>query len=363
MQRRDALKRLAVALPLGTLWVMNARQSIAVAEAPLGSLANIYSADRTIEIEIDPETQEAAVAACVAVSPNGQVVVAGADDHRIRVWNIADGSLVTQLREHTDWVRAVAFHPAGKLLASASDDYSVVVWNLDGGTVLHRFDVDGGVLHNVAFRPDGKLLASSGFDDVVRLFDVEAGKLVKELKCPASDVRALAFAPNNRRLAAAGRDGVVRIWDLTDFSVVADVPAHRMRIRSIAYSTDGATFATAGDDRKLFLWNADGARAAALPAPSGLVFSLKFVGPDRLAMGTSDNLIRVLDVQSRRELSQLSGHTGSVAALDCHADTGLMASAAFDTTVRLWKPQGSDRPAATVTQLPTLAPPKQILTK
>ncbi|MBL9084173.1 MAG: WD40 repeat domain-containing protein [Planctomycetales bacterium] len=363
MQRRDALKRLAAALPLVTLEPWAIGRVAKAAEAAAGLESSSYLAERTIEIEIDPETEEAAVATSVAVSPNGQIVAAGADDHRVRLWNVADGSLTTQLREHRDWVRAIAFHPSGKKLASASDDRTVLIWDLDSGTVLHRFDISTGIVHNVAFRPDGKWLASSGFDDVVRIYEVEAGKLVKELKCSASDVRALEFAPNNQRLAAAGRDGSVRVWDLSDYKVVADIPAHRMRIRSIAYSPDSQQFATAGDDRKLFLWNADGSRSAALPAPLGLVFTLKFVGRDHLAMGTSDNLIRVLDVQSRREIAKLAGHTGSVAALACHEDTGLLASAAFDTTVRLWKPQGTGRPAATVTQLPTLAPPRTSITK
>lgn len=356
MHRRNALKLIASALPIGVLAHYDIRKPLCAADAPSPVNSAAYEAERTIELEIDPETQEAAVASSAAISPNGQIVAAGADDHRIRLWNIADGSLIAQLREHTDWVRAVAFHPTGKKLASGSDDHSVLLWDLESHGVAHRFDVATGVIHNVAFRPDGKLLASVGFDDIVRLYDVDAGKLVQELKCSASDVRALAFSPNNQKLAAAGRDGVVRIWDLGDFKPQADIPAHRMRIRAIAFTPDGSQFATAGDDRKLFLWNIDGSRAAALAAPPGRVFSLVFSGQDYLAMGGSDNLIRVLDVRSRREIAQLTGHTGSIAALDCHADSGLLASAAFDTTVRLWKPQGAARPAAKVTQVPTLAP-------
>lgn len=355
MLRRDALKRIAGALPIGALAHYDTRRPLTAAESPSSS-GSSYEAVRTIELEIDPETQEAAVASSAAISPNGQIVAAGADDHRIRLWNIADGSLITQLREHTDWVRSVAFHPTGKKLASGSDDHSVLLWDLESHGVAHRFDIATGVIHNVAFRPDGKLLASVGFDDTVRLFDVDAGRLTQELKCSASDVRALAFSPNNRKLAAAGRDGVVRIWDLADFKPQADIPAHRMRVRAIAFTPDGEQFATAGDDRKLFLWNIDGSRATALSAPPGRVFSLVFCSQDCLVMGGSDNLIRVVDVHSRRETAQLAGHTGSIAALDCHADSGMLASAAFDTTLRLWKPQGAARPAAKVTQIPTLAP-------
>ena len=45
-------------------------------------------------------------------------------------------------------------------------------------------------------------------------------------------------------------------------------------------------------------------------------------------------MIRIWDVSQRRLISQLTGHTGSVAALD--ANQTWLVSGSFDTTVRLW---------------------------
>jgi WD40 repeat protein len=251
---------------------------------------------------------------------------------------LADGTLITQLREHVDWVRAVAFHPAGKKLLTGGDDRVLLIWNLETHAVEHRVGIPQGVVHCAAFRPDGKTAAAGGFDDVVRIIDIENGQVARELKASASDVRAIAFSPNNQMLAAAGRDGVIRIWNLADYSLRLDIPAHRMRIRALAFSPDGTQLASAGDDRKYFLWSIDGTRDATLSHPNGRIFSLSFLGPDHLASGGSDNVIRVLDVRSRRELAQLVGHSGSVAALDYNVEGGLLASGGFDTTVRLWKP-------------------------
>ncbi|MCE9608391.1 MAG: WD40 repeat domain-containing protein [Planctomycetia bacterium] len=354
MLRRDALKWLGCALPAAYFGQMPVRADVAPGKAATPT----SSALRTIEIEIDRETEEAAVASSVVISPNGQIVAAGCDDHRIRLWNIADGSTIAQLRSHNDWVRGVAFHPQGKKLVSVGDDYAVLLWDLETNAVVHRHDVATGVLHAVAFRPDGKIFATAGFDDQVRIFDVATGKITQQLTVPAADVKALAFSPNNQQLAAAGRNGVIRVWDLTGFKQLRDIPAHRMRVRSIAYSPDSSQMASVGDDRKFYLWNADGTRAATLPTPAGRLFSLTFLGPDFLASGGSDNLIRVLDLRSRRELAQLSGHTGSVAGLDYHAESNLIASAGFDTTVRIWKPALTESSPAKITQRPTFAPPQ-----
>jgi WD40 repeat protein len=365
MQRRDALKWLGLA-PWASSWALwgglptptsaaGPELLLAAAESPAAPTRT--DPVRTIEIEIDPVDEEAAVPTCVAISPNGQLVAAGADDHRVRLWNLSDGTLLTQLREHVDWVRAVAFHPSGKKLLTGGDDHAVLIWDLETHAVLHRIKVPEGVVHCAAFRPDGKQAAAGCFDDKVRIIDVETGEVKHELKASASDVRALAFAPNNQMLAAAGRDGVIRIWNLSDYSLRLDIPAHRMRIRALAFSPDGGQLASAGDDRKYFLWSIDGTRDATLGHPNGRIFSLAFLGPDHLASGGSDNVIRVLDVRSRRELAQLVGHSGSVAALDYNPDGGLLASGGFDTTVRLWKPLAGHGPAATERTTKRLTPP------
>ena len=223
--------------------------------------------------------------------------------------------------------------------------------------MLHRVEVPRGIVHTVAFRPDGKTLAAAGFDAVVRIVDAATGDVVRELQASSTDQRAAAFSPNNQLLACGGRDGTIRIWDLEGYQVVRSIPAHRMRIRALAYSPDGSLLASAGDDRKFFLWDLDGKRAATLPTPPGRIFALAFLGPDQLASGGSDNVIRILDVQTRRETAHLIGHAGSVAALAQHSDGGWLASAGFDTTIRLWKPQGTAAPLQT-TQSPMLAPPR-----
>jgi WD40 repeat protein len=77
-----------------------------------------------------------------------------------------------------------------------------------------------------------------------------------------------------------------------------------------------------------------------------------FLDADKVAVGGSDNIIRIIDVATRRELQQLVGHTGSIASLDYFADSGLLVSCSFDTTLRLWSPSGV-RSTNQVTTRPT----------
>jgi WD40 repeat protein len=149
-------------------------------------------------------------------------------------------------------------------------------------------------------------------------------------------MRAVAFSPDDSLLAAGGRCGTIRIVSAAGGQLVRDIPAHRQRIRAIEFSSDGSYVASAGEDRLVHVAPlVDGAETFHLPARPAKVLSLVFYGPQNLAVAGSDNLIRLWDVAAREEVGILSGHTGSVAALECHEKT--LISAGYDTTVRVWE--------------------------
>ncbi|MDH7488023.1 MAG: hypothetical protein QHH80_00745 [Anaerolineae bacterium] len=66
----------------------------------------------------------------VAFSPDGSLLASGSADYTVRVWRVADGSLVRSLEGHTHRVESVAFSPDGSLLASGSMDGTVRLWGV-----------------------------------------------------------------------------------------------------------------------------------------------------------------------------------------------------------------------------------------
>jgi WD40 repeat protein len=61
---------------------------------------------------------------------------------------------------------------------------------------------------------------------------------------------------------------------------------------------------------------------------------LAFFGPNELAAGGSDNLIRLWDLSTGQEVGQLAGHQGSVMSLDSNGQ--ILVSGSYDTVVRIW---------------------------
>jgi WD40 repeat protein len=77
----------------------------------------------------------------LAMSADGQLVASASGspgypegnpkpDRSIRVWRVADRTLIKTIEAHPAEIRALAFNPAGTLLASGSDDETIKLWSL-----------------------------------------------------------------------------------------------------------------------------------------------------------------------------------------------------------------------------------------
>merc|ERR1712050_828380 len=99
---------------------------------------------------------------------------------------------------HTDWVSSVVFSPSAKmpLIVSAGWDKLVKVWNLTDCKLRTNLVGHTGVVYNVCVSPDGSLCASGGKDSTAMLWDVNDGKHLYSLDA-GNTINALTFSPKN----------------------------------------------------------------------------------------------------------------------------------------------------------------------
>jgi WD40 repeat protein len=312
----------------------------------------------------------------VAFSPDARMLVTGSADDTARLWRIHDHRLLRTFAEHDGDVLAVEFSPDGRLLATASADSAVRVWEVASETRRFIFVGHSNPTVAVAWSPDGKFLADASLDRTSRIFDVggiSAGRTAAWLIGHHDGITAIAYSRDGRALATVSRDGTARLWDARaeqELSLVDSHPPGATLTTFIGRSglvlsagVDGAAvvnvalrkrrplvapgpIAVARSDQSGRRVLVAGPRGASIHALSGRRLATLEHGRQiadsvfsenglRIVTATANGWARVVAL-SGKTLDQLY-HRAPVDRVAIRAD-GLIATAARDGALRLWRP-------------------------
>ena len=200
----------------------------------------------------------------VGLSLDGTIVFAAAGEPglfgEVRLFNVADGSLIRVIQGHRDAIYAAELSPDGKLLATGSYDQKVKLWDVATGNEVRTLHGHNDAVYNVAFHPNGQMLATASGDRTVKLWNVATGERLDTLNQPEKEQYAVAFSLDGKRVVAAGSDKRIRVWDITAGGKEGTNPiayaryAHEGGILKLAFSPDGKTLVSSAEDRRIKLW-------------------------------------------------------------------------------------------------------------
>jgi len=169
-------------------------------------------------------------AACVTLSPNGKFLASGHSGGKIRIWDLASGKQIRQLRDEQPCISALAFSPDGKYLASANmfgageltrENRTVSIWEVATGKQFRALEGHDGGVYGIAFSPDGKLLASGTGNSwehngyTVRLWEIASGMERKRFLGHGASVMSVAFSSDGKKVASGSTDSTILVWDVT----------------------------------------------------------------------------------------------------------------------------------------------------
>ncbi len=237
-----------------------------------GSRLASAGADKTIKIW-DPRRRPEAVtidragARCLAWAPQGRRL-AWSDGARIKVWDPVAESVLLSLEIPVD---VLAWSPDGGRLAAAGWERGAV---LDLTTRKQLAPLRGWAMNGMPWSPDSSRFALAQYpDQTIDVVNASTGEPILSRLAPGHGT-SVAWSPDGSRVACGGKRGVLIIEAKTGRELLTFAGPTQGEVYGVAWSPDGK----------------------------------------RLVSGGYDQLVRVWDALTGKELLTLRGHAGDVAA-------------------------------------------------
>jgi RNA polymerase sigma factor (sigma-70 family) len=288
----------------------------------------------------------------LAFSKDGKSLLSGSVDQTVSLWELPSGKEIRRFTGHEDYVTCVALSPDGKVVAAGAKDFRL--WDAATGKELHHsLPSCLGEIWGADFSPDGKWVAygtvGPAFTALVEVIEVATGKRVVALNTAVQAARdnphncagQIAFAPDGKTLASAGYDNVVRLWDVATAKETAQLSGHTAPVLAVAFAPDGKTLASGSHDGTARLWDVrTGKETKKLDADSGINIGVSGVsfspdGKQLAACTTASRVVRVYDVASGKETHALAG--GRFRRVAFSPDGKTLAAGDGNNAVRLWE--------------------------
>ena len=359
---------------------------VCLSELPGSALQNESSARPQLVLQ----TGHAQGVNSIAFGPDDSWLASAGADNSIIIWQTSSGSQLRALKGHSGYVRSIAISTDGRWLASGGSDRTIKIWDVDSGSAVFSEQKHGGPIVSVTFSRDGRWLASGSTDKTIKIWDLATKRELKTLTKHIAPISALAFSHSGSSLVSAADKEVV-VWDTTTWQDKQTFSRHSTLVTTVAFAGDETTVASATTDGSVLVWRVGSDRERfILKHNSSKVVALKFSNTSLLsihadggidswdfqngkqtqsvpgdvnreslvfaALSNDSSMIaftigsRVLSTKNRStgEVRNFESYATAINSIAFSADGRWFASAANDSSVRLWQ-------VATGRELPRLA--------
>jgi WD40 repeat protein len=189
-----------------------------------------------------------------AISPNNTQVAVACSNGKLKVYNLANSQLVHDINAHISWVTTVAYSPNGNTLVTGGNDDRVKVWS-NSGTLLHTLMGHTGDITQVKITPDNSHIVSASKDNSIKIWNLATGALERTLTIHTTDVLSIDPSPDGSKWVSSAADGNCILWEWSSGNALATfgVPDSGA-VNSVAWSPTGSHIAAGNASSDVMLW-------------------------------------------------------------------------------------------------------------
>ncbi len=193
--------------------------------------------------------------AALAFSPDSTLLLAGASDGAIYLFDVENGELLNLMQGHSEIVNSVAFSPDGTKALSAGADWLINQWDIESGQLIRQIMQHNDSVQTAIYNTDGSQILSAGWDNTIARLDAATGSALHVYEGHTGAVLRAVFLRDDAAIMSTSSDGTIRIWDTASGVELRRYDSHTSGVDGLAINPDETLALSASADGTLRLWH------------------------------------------------------------------------------------------------------------
>ena len=157
----------------------------------------------------------------VVFAANGEYLVSGGEEVRVRVWRVGDGRQMATMKSR-GVSGCLAVSKDARWIAAGTLQGDVFVWDAKTYTKVFSHQEDDNLILGVDFSPDSSRLISASDNGTASIWDIATRERVRSLDHGLDWVKAAKYSPQGDRIVTATLSSV-RVWDGNNGRLLVDI--------------------------------------------------------------------------------------------------------------------------------------------